>query len=174
MTEESLRVLSDAEMDDIERLAEKRLKEARSLSTDSEIAARVDEYLRRPYKMEVRGDPEHGYLAAAPELPGCITAAETPEEAMAALRDAMASWIESALVDGESVPEPSDIVEGRFNGRMLLRLPKSLHRLLAGQAIREGVSVNQLAVTLIALGLPPERMPVATEIEEERNKHAVR
>jgi antitoxin HicB len=161
-------------MNDIEDLAERRLKEARSQPPDPEIAARVDEYLRRPYRMEVRGDPEHGYLASAPELPGCITAAETPEAAMAALREAMASRIESAIVDGDLIPEPNDIAEGRFNGRMLLRLPKSLHRLLAAQAIREGVSVNQLAVTLIALGLSTEHLPAADEIDTEQVKHAVR
>lgn len=51
--------------------------------------AYVEELLRRPYRMVIRGTPEEGYLAEAPELPGCITAGETPEEALALLRDAM-------------------------------------------------------------------------------------
>lgn len=173
MIDESLRVMSDAEMDNVERLAERRLKEARSQPPDPEIAARVAAYLRRPYRMEVRGDPEQGYLASAPELPGCITAAETPEAAMVALRDAMASWIETALIDGAPVPEPNDIPEGRFNGRMLLRLPKTLHRTLAEQAERDDVSVNHLAVALIAAGLERERMQFFADVEKALTTNGV-
>jgi predicted RNase H-like HicB family nuclease len=112
MVDESLRVMSDAEMDKVEQRAEKRLKEARARTPDPELVARVEAYLRRPYRLELRGDPEHGYLAAAPELPGCISAGATPEVAVTALRDAMASWIETAILDGAPVPEPSDIHEG--------------------------------------------------------------
>ena len=45
----------------------------------------------------------------------------------------------------------------------MLRLPKSLHRLLAERAEAEGVSLNQLALTTLALGLgaaaPPAGRP---------------
>jgi hypothetical protein len=37
-----------------------------------------------------------------------------------------------------------------FTGRLLLRLPKRLHRELAAQAEREGVSLNQLVVAYLA------------------------
>jgi predicted RNase H-like HicB family nuclease len=41
------------------------------------------------------------------ELPGCTTASETPEEALRGLDEAMAVWVESALVHGDEIPEPS-------------------------------------------------------------------
>ncbi len=44
MIDESLRVLGDAEMDEIEGVAEARLKEARARAPDPEIVARVGTY----------------------------------------------------------------------------------------------------------------------------------
>jgi len=150
MRNEAARIMSDADMDAAERQAEARLAEHTSHPNKSDVESRIQEYLRRPYRMEVRGNPEEGYLATAPELPGCMTAGETPDEALRMLRDAMASWIEATIVAGDLVPEPD---EDRYSGRMLLRMPKSLHARLAEQAGREDVSINQLAVTLIAEGI---------------------
>jgi antitoxin HicB len=112
------------------------------------IDRRVRELLARPYQMVVRGDPEEGYLAEAPELPGCFTIGETPEEALARLRDAMAGWFEVMLRDGQAIPEAEP--EPRYSGRFLVRLPRTLHRELARRAEREGVSLNALVTTYLA------------------------
>jgi antitoxin HicB len=37
-----------------------------------------------------------GYLATVPDLPGCMSDGETPEEALKNVQDAIASWIEAA------------------------------------------------------------------------------
>jgi predicted RNase H-like HicB family nuclease len=74
--------------------------------TEDEIERTAQELLKRPYTMVIRGDPTDGYLAKAPELPGCFTAGETPEEALAMLREAMALWFESMLETGDPIPEP--------------------------------------------------------------------
>jgi antitoxin HicB len=120
---------------------------------DPAVAGVVDGLLRRPYRMVVRGEPEEGYLAEAPELPGCVTAGETPEEALALLRDAMRSWLVVAVEGGHAIPDPLPDPPRDYSGRFVLRLPKSLHRLLAERAEAEGVSLNQLALTILALGL---------------------
>ena len=60
----------------------------------------------RPYRKVIRGNEAEGFLAEAPELPGCVTAGATMEEAASMLRDAMEGWIECALAAGEPVPEP--------------------------------------------------------------------
>ncbi|HLZ09704.1 MAG TPA: type II toxin-antitoxin system HicB family antitoxin [Chloroflexota bacterium] len=162
MNDEATRVMSDADMDAAERLAEVRLADARNRPIDPDVEERVREYLRRPYRMEVRGSPEEGYLATAPELPGCITASDTPEDGLRMLRDAMATWLEATIVAGDQVPEPDEV---RFSGRMLLRMPKSLHSRLADQAGRENVSINQLAVALVAEGLGREQSrPIPSKV----------
>jgi len=165
MINEADRVMSDAEMDAAERLAEARLSNARTRPNDHNVEAHLRAYLERPYRLEIRGTPEEGYLATAPEMPGCMTAGETPEEALRMLRDAMEAWLEAAIVAGDPIPEPD---EDRYSGRMLLRMPKSLHARLAEHAKREHVSINQLAVTLLAGDLGQGRHNFIDELKHAR------
>jgi antitoxin HicB len=48
-----------------------------------------------------------GFLATAPDLPGCMSDGATPEEAVANVQDAIAVWIEAARDLGHPVPKPS-------------------------------------------------------------------
>ncbi|RUU53817.1 type II toxin-antitoxin system HicB family antitoxin [Mesorhizobium sp. M2C.T.Ca.TU.002.02.1.1] len=48
-----------------------------------------------------------GFSAYVPDLPGCMSDGETPEEAIANVQDAIAAWIEAAHELGRSVPRPS-------------------------------------------------------------------
>lgn len=74
--------------------------------TSEELERRIQEIVARPYRKVISGDDIEGYLAEAPELPGCVTAGETIEEAERMLRDAMEGWVECALMAGEEIPEP--------------------------------------------------------------------
>jgi antitoxin HicB len=121
-----------------------------------EAEARAEELLRRPYTQVLRADPDTpgGYIAEAPELPGCVGAGDTPEEALAELRGNMGMWLLVAVEHGEPIPEPNPPpTEWEYSGKFLLRVPKSLHRRLAERAAREGVSLNQMAQALLAGGL---------------------
>jgi antitoxin HicB len=48
-----------------------------------------------------------GFAALAPDLPGCMSDGESPEEALANVRDAIAAWISEARAIGRPVPRPS-------------------------------------------------------------------
>ena len=48
----------------------------------------------------------NGYGAYAPDLPGCIAAAETREEVDTLIREAIQLYIEALQEDGLPVPEP--------------------------------------------------------------------
>jgi len=48
-----------------------------------------------------------GFLALVPDLPGCMSDGETPEEALVNVRDAILAWIEAAGDMGHAVPPPS-------------------------------------------------------------------
>ena len=52
-------------------------------------------------------DDGGGYLITFPDLPGCMSDGETPQEAFANAQDAIASWIEAAEEIGRTVPEPT-------------------------------------------------------------------
>ncbi|MCC6961044.1 MAG: type II toxin-antitoxin system HicB family antitoxin [Dehalococcoidia bacterium] len=66
----------------------------------------VRQLASRPYQKVIRGDEVEGFLAEAPELPGCVTAGASIIEATEMLQDAIEGWIEAALAAGEAIPEP--------------------------------------------------------------------
>ena len=104
-----------------------------------------------PYQEVIIAAKEGGYVGYIPDLKGCITQAETKTEIVEMLEDAKKCWLEGALEDRLKIPEP--VLEDDFSGRINLRIPKSLHRSLAMSARKESVSLNQMAVSLIASGL---------------------
>ena len=48
-----------------------------------------------------------GFVATVPDLPGCMSDGETPEEALANVCDAVVAWIDEARALGRTVPKPS-------------------------------------------------------------------
>jgi predicted RNase H-like HicB family nuclease len=48
-----------------------------------------------------------GYLATVPDLPGCMSDGETPEEAAVNVQDAIQSWLDAAREWGQTVPPPT-------------------------------------------------------------------
>lgn len=109
-------------------------------------------YMSLPYRVEVIPDEEEGgYAFHCPELPGCITSANTVEEGFRMLEDAKKSWFTACLEDGLPIPEPARLED--FSGQFKLRIPKSLHKLLAQRSADEGISMNQLCLYLLSKGL---------------------
>ena len=61
------------------------------------------------YELDIRPLTEAdggGFAAAAPELPGCRSDGDTPEEALRNGYNAIACWIEAAQEMGRPVPAP--------------------------------------------------------------------
>ena len=61
------------------------------------------------YPVVVHKDPESDYGVAVPDLPGCISAGETLDEAMGNAKEAIECHIEGLLIDGESVPVAHEV-----------------------------------------------------------------
>jgi hypothetical protein len=68
----------------------------------------------------------------------------------ASSREAMRVWMESRIASGLEIPEPS--IADDYSGRILLRMPKYVHRRLAVQAQQEGSSLNQYILSLLSYG----------------------
>ena len=120
------------------------------LSIPPEVAVEVEKYLQQPYHKVVSGNAVEGFLVEVMELPGCMTDGLTEAEALANVPEAMAAWLETALLDGAPIPAP--FPERTYSGKVIVRMASSLHERLAQQAEREGVSLNQWLVTLLAQG----------------------
>ena len=111
----------------------------------------IDYYMALPYRMEIIPDVEEGgFTACFPDLPGCLTCAETIDGIIANALDAKKTWLEDALEEGIDILEPSEEDAVEYSGQFKLRMPKSLHRSLAAHAKREGISMNQYCNYLLA------------------------
>ena len=109
----------------------------------------LKDYLEMSYRMEIVEDKdEGGFVVSYPDLPGCITCVETVEAAVTNALDAKRAWIEAALEEGIQIHEPYSLED--YSGQFKLRIPRSLHRLLAEHSKREGISMNQYCVYLLS------------------------
>ena len=122
-----------------------------------DVECRVTELMALPYRKVITGDADEGYLATIPDLPGCMTAGETEAEALELLHDAMRGWLESNIERGLPIPEPG--AASTYSGKLLVRMPKSLHRRLIERADDEGVSANQLVVAVLSEGMAATPVP---------------
>ncbi|MGI6144099.1 MAG: toxin-antitoxin system HicB family antitoxin [bacterium] len=121
----------------------------------------------RNYRMRVYpiddGTDEVEWIAEFPDLPGCVGAGDTPEEAVAMAFDAQKAWIATAMEEGRNIPAPSDIYGTEYSGKFTLRIPKTLHRELAIRAEEEGVSLNQYILYLISKGIGSDQVSAAKD-----------
>src|SRR5438105_1991207 len=108
----------------------------------------VDEILKRSYSWVVKPAEEGGYTAEILEFPGCVTQGETLEETYANLEEAARGWLETVIELDQDVPEPT--TESEYSGKIVLRLPHSLHRSAASLAKRDGINLNTFLATAIA------------------------
>ena len=109
------------------------------------------DYASRPYRVTLEqqdGNTEQPWVAAVEELPGCSSRGKTPDEAAAGIQDAITAWAATALEEGRDVPEPKPLAT--YSGRLLLRMPRTLHGELTRAAEREGVSLNQLITDVLS------------------------
>lgn len=107
--------------------------------------------LKLPYARVVVPEADGTFRAEILEFPGCIASGDSAAEALAMLEEIAESWLESTIANGQQVPEPTETID--FSGKLVLRLPKSLHRDATFAAKREGVSLNQFIVTGLATHL---------------------
>jgi predicted RNase H-like HicB family nuclease len=117
------------------------------------------------YPVEVfYSDADEGYIAIARDLPGCSAFGKTQAEAIAEIHGAIRAWQRAAIEAGNPVPWPSQPAEevSLPSGKILLRLPRTLHGTLIECAKNEGVSLNQYLVYLLsyrAAALQTEQTP---------------
>ncbi len=95
------------------------------------------------YEYVVGWEPgDEVFVARVTEFPSLAAHGDTQEGALQEIRGVVEAVVADLLESGEEVPEP--LSRRRYSGKLNLRLAPSLHRSLAGEAEREGVSLNQL------------------------------
>jgi predicted RNase H-like HicB family nuclease len=102
------------------------------------------------YPVTLYQEESGGYTVEIKDLPGCISQGESTAEAIANIEEARRLWIETAYEHGDKIPKPKNLEE--FSGRLVVRMPRSLHRNLADKAAKEGISLNQYILYLLSKG----------------------
>lgn len=105
-------------------------------------------YLERKYPLVVVQEDDGSYFVEYPDLKGCFSTGNTLDEAVQLSYDAKKAWIETAIDENIDIPTPKTTNE--YSGNFKLRMPKSLHKLLADAAKDEGVSMNQYCVYILS------------------------
>ena len=103
-------------------------------------------YPMRLYTVETVEVPE--WIAEFVDIFGCVGGGNTAQEALEDALINLGYYLEFAKERGEAIPQPSE--NSDCNGKIALRLPKSMHRRLVMKADEEGVSLNQLLVSYLA------------------------
>lgn len=117
---------------------------------NKEINEKVKYFIDLPYTLIIeRHDEEKPYFSARVlELEGCITTGDTLEEATEDIKDAMREWLELNIRLGKNIPEPLKLK--KYSGKIIVRMPPSLHEALMFEASEQGVSLNQYLVTSLS------------------------
>lgn len=101
------------------------------------------------YTYRVTWSAEDGeYVAACLELPSLSWLAATPQDALTGLEQVVAEAVADMGDSGEQVPTP--LADQHYSGRFNVRIPETLHRRLATEAVEEGVSLNRLVSDRLA------------------------
>lgn len=120
------------------------------LTSNTEIEKKVEYYLGLPYTMTVKFRPEQGgyYVAGYIELPDLTMTGDTPEEVVRELQAEKRGWFEECLKRSISIPLP--VEPQKYSGKIIIRMPPSMHESLIRIAELEGVSLNQYMLTALS------------------------
>ncbi len=91
------------------------------------------------------------FVATCIEMEGLSGLGELPEQALAELKVAVELALEEYAAEGQPYPAAQELPQ--YSGQFRLRLPKSLHAMLATRAESEGVSLNTFILSCLAFSL---------------------
>lgn len=133
----------------------------------------LEYYLSLDYPVEIRRIPEElgsGYSASIPHLGrmAFFAAGDTIEEALHELEEIKANLFAYMIESKNKIQLPPPLPEEEsevYSGRILLRLPRDLHRDLAMMAEENGCSINQYAAVALAKQISGESCAKITAIQ---------
>lgn len=101
------------------------------------------------YTYRVTWSPEDGeYLGLCAEFPSLSWLSSTLESALAGIRQIVTETVADLQANAEPLPEP--LAEKHYSGKLKVRIPSEVHRVLALQAAEQGISLNRLASAKLA------------------------
>ena len=137
-----------------------------------DIQSKVETYLDQEYAfiLERYNDSDKPYYSLRVlEFEGCMTTGDTIEEAARDIRDAMREWLQLNIKLGRVIPKP--LKSRRYSGKVMLRMPPTLHESLMFRAAEQGISLNQYLVASLSHTLGYEEgVDICLSSEREKVK----
>lgn len=119
---------------------------------------KIKKYLDLPWTYTI--EPEDDYFViSVNELPGICTDAETIEEGMVEIKDAIYAAIELYLDLGQEIPVP--INKAKYKGNIAYRTSPERHYQLAKLARQKHTSLNKIIDHLVEEGISAWQRPSA-------------
>lgn len=107
--------------------------------------------MRYPIAIE-SGDETHAYGVVVPDLPGCFSAGDSLDEAIANAKEAIELWMETVIEDGHAIPEASPIAKHQadpeFAGWIWAVVEVDLSK-LSGKAKRVNITLPERVLAAI-------------------------
>jgi len=105
----------------------------------------VDHYAYRVLWSQEDGE----FVGMCVEFPSLSHLASDPVAALVGIRSLISTVVADMRKTGESIPEP--LASHTYSGKFVTRVPPELHRRLVIEAAEEGVSLNRLVATRLAV-----------------------
>ncbi len=105
-----------------------------------EVPFRAEEYSYRAHF----SPEDDAFIGLVDEFPGLSAFGSTLESAIKEIRTVVAEGLKLLAEKNEPIPEP--LGRREYSGKFVVRLNPSLHRRLATEATRKGVSLNEHVV----------------------------
>jgi len=101
------------------------------------------------YTYRVTWSPEDDeQVGLCAEFPSLSWLAATPSAALDGIRQVVADVVADMTTNNERPPVP--LAEKHYSGEFRVRIPPEIHRVLALQAVEQGVSLNRWASAKLA------------------------
>jgi predicted HicB family RNase H-like nuclease len=111
--------------------------------------AKSARYKAEEYSFSVVWSEEDAcFIGRVDEFPSLAAHGSTQEKALREIRHVVEYVLEDLAAEKESPPVP--LSKRPFSGKLNVRMPKTLHRRLAAESEREGVSLNNWINTKLA------------------------
>ncbi|MDR2244670.1 MAG: type II toxin-antitoxin system HicB family antitoxin [Burkholderiales bacterium] len=102
------------------------------------------------YTYRVTWSPEDGeHVGLCLEFPSLSWLADSPEKALAGIRQVVVLAVRDMLDNGEEAPQP--MADREYSGKFQVRVPPAIHRTLVMKAAEEGVSLNRFVSAKLAV-----------------------
>lgn len=109
-------------------------------------------------------EEDEAYIARVAEFSSLAAHGDSPEKALTELILVVQSVLKDLAAEDEPIPQP--LSEYKYSGRLVVRMSVYLHRRLAMEAARQGLSLNQLINQRLEI---PVEVPIELLTLKEKN-----